>query len=483
MPFGKLREWQCCFSQGDVSMLLCSNRKSLVGLLSIAIAMCSQFLNVANAQDYRGQRNYARTSYNSNSNSTLQQYRRATAEFSQEDEAPPINYGNKQYKPTSNVRRTNMQAAAPEEVAPVENGPRPNYGGCTDGSCGCGPGPCMDDCSCGDCNSPCCISDCLMCNYFSKNGWYIGGDYIYATEHYSEPVAFMLETTTNLQNGDTIDRQTPRTYDFDYNSNYRFFGGFRWGSCGEAINFSYFHYGNSTEESATVPDPNTDNLVITTHFKTNNSDPGDNIRSTNYTKFNVYDIDYSKRIPICSCNSNPCDCCQCPPWAITWSAGVRFADLNREQRDLVRDEDGDPIVNNQILTSFTGVGPRVTAEGRRFFGDCNRWSLFGKSGMALLLGDYSSTNTKIVPDSTPGLIINTRTDNYRRLIPMMEIDVGVSRQFGTNTLVTAGYFFQAWWDLGMYAEVDNIITTGISAEDDSNIMALDGFMLRIEHTF
>ncbi len=79
-------------------------------------------------------------------------------------------------------------------------------------------------------------------------------------------------------------------------------------------------------------------------------------------------------------------------------------------------------------------------EGRRYFGESYRWSMFAKGNMSLLLGDYDTTRTKVVGTTT-----SIQTDNYRRIVPVMELEVGFSRQLGQRTMLTAGYFFQSWW--------------------------------------
>jgi len=47
--------------------------------------------------------------------------------------------------------------------------------------------------------------------------------------------------------------------------------------------------------------------------------------------------------------------------------------------------------------------------------------------------------------------------------------------------LSAGYFFQAWWDLGM---TESSVDLGFPVfRDDANIMAWDGFFLRGEMKF
>jgi hypothetical protein len=267
-------------------------------------------------------------------------------------------------------------------------------------------------------------------------------------------------------------------FDFGYNSTYRVNGGYRWGSCGEAINFSYFHYGNTADYASPIVDGTS--TVVAGQLENNTTLGGQRLVATYDMKFNNYDIDYSKRIPICSCNSDPCDCCGCPPWAITWTAGARVADLERREGSTLFNIGGGAGPTTEILTEFVGAGPKVGVEGRRYVGENNRWSLFAKGNIALLLGDYDTVRTKTVGVVGAGTTTSIQTDSYRRIIPVTEIEVGISRQLGQKTLLTAGYFFQAWWDLGMFEGMEG---TNFGQEDDANIMAFDGLMVRLERTF
>ncbi|MDX1962129.1 MAG: Lpg1974 family pore-forming outer membrane protein [Pirellulales bacterium] len=355
-------------------------------------------------------------------------------------------------------------------------------GGCTTGNCetgDCADGSCTsapcDTCDTGDCGESC-ISDCLTCNYFAQNGWYFGAEFLYLTTNYSEPVAAVERSVVVDNNNNSTITDTTRNYEFGYSSNYRVNGGYRWGSCGEAINFSFLNFQDDTSYNSIAADPN-NGVIIAGPLETNASNTGDRLVSNLDQQFNTFDLDYSKRIPICTCNNDPCSCCKCPPWALTWSAGVRVGDLERLETVRLFNAAGTNTAISTIDTQFVGAGPKIGLEGRRFLGESFRWSIFGKSNVALLLGDYDTIRTKVTGGGTA---TSVQLDNYRRVIPMLDIEVGFSRQIGKKTMFTAGYFFQAWWDLGMFESIEG---TNFGPEDDSNIMAYDGLMLRVERVF
>jgi hypothetical protein len=154
---------------------------------------------------------------------------------------------------------------------------------------------------------------------------------------------------------------------------------------------------------------------------------------------------------------------------------VRVLDFSRTERNTVFAAGGAVGSTGEILTEFNGAGPKISVDGRRYFGETRCWSFYSKGSLALLLGDYETRRTLV-----DGIAIGIQTDEFCRVIPMTEIEFGLSRQIGQKTLLTVGYFLQAYWDLGMF---ENIEGTNFGAQDDANILSFDGLMFRVEHTF
>ena len=111
-------------------------------------------------------------------------------------------------------------------------------------------------------------------------------------------------------------------------------------------------------------------------------------------------------------------------------------------------------------------------EGRRWFGCDNCWSLYARSNFALVLGqfdiDQSATNSQ---SSTGTFVHQSYHDSHDRVIPMTEIELGATWQINCRWNFSAGYDWQAWWDLGMFEQGANTFQEPI---DTSNILSLDG---------
>lgn len=344
-----------------------------------------------------------------------------------------------------------------------------------------GPGDCATcgagGCATGNCPTANCgggLSDCVPCNYFALSGWYLGGDYVNARVNYSDPAAIVVRDV--IGGGfDFNDRIVP--YETSYQSTFRVNAGYRWGACGESINFSYFNFNDNTTVNS--PEVNA-NVVVAGPFALN-CNPGEHLRTGLEVAANVYDLDYSKRIPICTSNCDPCGG-GCPPWAITWSAGARVGTLDLNSPTQLFDVNNVLAVDALSEVTFTGAGPRIAFEGRRYFGDCARWSAYGKSSLALLLGQYD------VEQRVNDIRGNARArqeHHYTRIVPVIDLEVGLSRQLGKKTLLTAGYFMQVWIDA---STVNNLNQPGVAGlnpanVDDANMTMFDGFMIRLERVF
>ncbi len=344
-------------------------------------------------------------------------------------------------------------------------------GGCAT----CGPG----GCTAGNCGESCgngCIGDCVPCNYFDQCGWYIGADYVNARVNFSDPAAIVVRQVAG-GGFDLHDQIIP--YETGYQSTYRVNAGYRWGACGESLNFSYFNFNSATVVNS--PDVNA-NVVVAGPFALN-CNPGEHLRTGLDVSANVYDLDYAKRIPICSCNNDPCGGCGCPPWALTWSAGARIGTLDLTSPTQLFDVNGALAVDALSEVTFRGAGPRVGLEGRRYLGDCARWSVYGKSSLSLLLGHYD-VDMRLV--DLGGLNGNARQElSYTRIVPVIDLEVGLTRQLGKKTMLTAGYFMQTWIDA---STVNNLNQPGVGQlapanVDDANMTMFDGFMVRIERVF
>ncbi len=325
-----------------------------------------------------------------------------------------------------------------------------------------------DSCGCGQCDS-CCYNGFNLCG---ECGWFAGADYLLLRPSFSEDQAYIKRVTTTTPEEVVTVTDTVVHQDFGYNSSLRAFFGYRC-SCNEEIRFTYWNYGASSSQSTGVATD--DGSILYAGQLELNTTPGQHINIEGGLRANVYDIEYSK----CCCN--PCNTCNpcCPPWTLKYSAGVRIADIGRHDDDFLIDVDGTTARAALISSSFIGAGPRVGLEGRRFFSG-TRASIFAKTNLSLLLGEFDINETRHTPGTTPELIEHY-FDSHNRIIPVAEIELGGSWQMADRINMSAGYLFQAWWDLGAFEQIQgNVFLNPI---DDANIMAFDGLFARVEITF
>lgn len=312
-----------------------------------------------------------------------------------------------------------------------------------------------------------------------------GAEYIYAKADFSDALAFVQQDLT--AGGETF-----VCYDFDYNSSYGFYGGVYLPDCGGSMMFNFRRLRSEAEfaanESSTVN--------IFGPFEVDG-----NIEGSADVDLQSYDLTFAKTIPLgcpleSGCGTGCGDCCDdtccetdscgsgcgcgwCPAWDITWSGGLRYADVN-----WARGADSfDPLNGNAFLDGyetrmdFDGFGGRVGLMGRRYFGRRGLASLYAKGDWSLLLGDVELET--LVTNSAGTAFIRR---DCEQLIPVTEIELGGSIHLGSHATLSAGYFWAAWHDLGT-SETYDFTQFQVSQYDDGNILGFDGLFGRLEVAF
>jgi Legionella pneumophila major outer membrane protein precursor len=354
------------------------------------------------------------------------------------------------------------------------------YGGgsCTSGSCSsCGDFGCCDECEYG-CNTGCGSSWWDSCGIVGgQPRWYFVADYLYVRASVSESVAYIERFDDDL-----ADRRDVRhELNFQHQSSYRFGGGYRLDCCDEEVRFMFTRLSSG---ASTVAPPGT--LVP---YEVFSADDDTSTFISADVDVKSFDLDFRKTIPLggsacCEC-SDSCDSCgcgdaccapSCPAWDITWSGGVRFADVDwRRNYDGVF-EDGSPFRSATPTLDFTGGGPRVGLEGRRYFGKSNWCSIFLRGDISLLLGQMEQKIVRVDEND----FRTTLTDRGRRIIPVTEIEAGLSSQLTKNSRFSAGYLFSAWHDLGFRDQFDLQTLVESNTTDTANILGFDGLFVRLE---
>lgn len=365
----------------------------------------------------------------------------------------------------------------------------------------CGPtGEC-----CGDCG-PCC--DCMQCCGTPRcigdrpGQFFFAGEYIYARASFSEALAYVISDSNQPQDGPEWVE-----YDFDYESSYRFYGGYRLCDCGGAIMFNYSRYRSGAAFEAVEDAINID---ISAPYEIDPREVGGFIRGSADVDLDSYDLAFSKTIPLgcplgcCNtccdtcCGDACCDtCCDtccgsgcgnwCPAWDITWFAGIRFADGGWSRITSAFDEGEDsPFEASRTRLSFEGVGPRVGVLGRRYFGCSGCVSAYARGDISLLVGNMKiRTDIQDFESSVPQFqdVVSHRNSG-RRMIPVTEIEAGLTVHLCRSVQISSGYFVSAWHDLGMRDEYD--FQGGgfqLALYDDANILGFDGLFARAEIMF
>lgn len=344
--------------------------------------------------------------------------------------------------------------------------------GCGDPSCG----DC-DDCGCDDCGG---------------NGWFGGGlrrgsgrwlagvEFLFARPHFSEAVAYILHQNPTLGPGNILTASdTYVHHNFDYEPSARGYVAYRLDDCCAELRGTYTRLQSDSSRSAS-PDANA--TIVPTYFEVQPA-PGDTLTSTLDVGGDVFDVDFSRCLRAGG-ECRPCDCRTCPEWDLSWSAGARLARWDFNGDVFTTDPTDGRLDMDQ---EFIGAGPKIGLEGRRYFGRHQQFSVFSSFDASLLVGWYEYRMDR----TTPSVGVNPATretfiSKVTRTIPVTEIELGVDWQPYERLNISAGWFFQAWWDLGISTQQPSNLLGGIGPQfllDDSNIMSWDGLMLRAELSF
>ncbi|MCA9230841.1 MAG: hypothetical protein KDA57_09330 [Planctomycetales bacterium] len=359
-------------------------------------------------------------------------------------------------------------------------------------------------CNYGDCNScnQCCPTDCCEgggslfgAGICARPGqFFLVGEYIYARASLSEALAYVVSDPNAQPGADNIipgDRYVE--FDFGYQSSYRFSGGYRFCDCGGEIVFNFARYQSdasfSVQDTSTSPNP----TIFSPYEVDAPGNAGVLVGSAN-VDLKSYDLGIAKTIPLGSplgCCDTCCDdccggcdscCCWCPAWDLTWSAGLRYADVEWARSTLATTSAADQIDTATTRLNFDGIGARVGVLGRRYIGRRGLMSVYAKGDFSLLAGDMNiDTIVTDDPDGTTPSSVRSHSNTGNRIIPVTEIEAGGTVYLGNHVQLSSGYFLSAWHDLGFRDTYD--FGNQLSHYDDANILGFDGFFARAEITY
>lgn len=344
---------------------------------------------------------------------------------------------------------------------------------------GCGDALCngCDECGCDDCGGDGWFGGGLR---RGSGRWLAGVEFLFARPHFSEATAYILHQNQTLGPGNLLTASdTYVHHNFDYEPSARGYVAYRLDECCAELRGTYTRLQSDSSRSAS-PDANA--TIVPTYFEVQPA-PGDTLTSTVDVGGDVFDIDFSRCIRAGG-ECLPCDCRTCPDWDLSWSAGARLArwDLNG---DVFTTDPTDGRLD--IDQEFIGAGPKIGLEGKRYFGRYQQFSIYSSFDASLLVGWYEYRMDRSIP--SVGVNPATREtfiSKVTRTIPVTEIELGVKWQPYERLNLSAGWFFQAWWDLGMSTQQPSNLLGGVGPQfllDDSNIMSWDGLTVRAELSF
>lgn len=296
---------------------------------------------------------------------------------------------------------------------------------------------------------------------------FFGAEWLHVRANFSESVAWLERDIANFTD-------TFHELDFDYKDSYSLYGGYRTCDCCGEVRFAFTRYrGDICMQSPAA----TDNTQYIAPLEVNAVQPGQRVTSCADVDVRSYDLDFGRTIPLGS-PLDDCSCCWCPAWDLQWFAGVRYADVGWLHGHASFDNELQLMRTGITRMDFDGIGPRVGMKGRRYIGRSGKLSVFAKGTISLLLGDVDYTTT-LTDVQTPG-IVQTQRASFTRVIPVTDIELGVSAHIRDSITVSSGYLLSSWHDLGMGDQSD----FGLQLEyDDANILSFDGFFVRAEVTY
>jgi hypothetical protein len=316
--------------------------------------------------------------------------------------------------------------------------------------------------------------DCCGLGSGQGSRWFFTADYLYVRASFSEAIAYYEE----VDDGIGVQGNIAHELNFEHQSSYRIGGGYRLNCCDEEVRFMFTRL--SSGANTVAPQGSIVPYEVIGPDGPTFIDADVDVKS--------FDLDFRKTIPLggaqcceCSDSCDPCGCgdacCapSCPAWDITWSGGLRFADVDWNRYYVTNFSDGEIFRDADSSLDFKGGGPRVGLEGRRYFGKDGWCSAYLKGDISILLGQMHQ-EVRQVRELGDVLFLEAQG---RRIIPVTELEAGGSIQLTKASRFSAGYLFSAWHDLGFRDQFE-LQTLVESQSDDANILGFDGLFVRLE---
>jgi hypothetical protein len=251
------------------------------------------------------------------------------------------------------------------------------------------------------------------------------------------------------------------TIEPDWSSAFRAGGGVRLPDNGWEVSAFYTYLHNARNSAVTASAGET---LFATMTHPGTVSQVDTAQATNSLNYNVVDVELGRTL-------HPCETV-----AVRIFGGPRFAQI--DQAVAATYDGGD--ANLDVVTTtlhFTGGGLSVGAEGNLDL-YCG-WGVFARGRFSMMLGQYRTS--LVETDNAGATTITNVSENFDKVVPVLELGMGVSWQYGSLRL-TAGYEMINWSnlvDVPDFVDDFNLGKLGRRVSDFS----LDGLVVRAELSF
>jgi hypothetical protein len=168
---------------------------------------------------------------------------------------------------------------------------------------------------------------------------------------------------------------------------------------------------------------------------------------------------------------------------VRFGVGAAYLDLEKEQNNSYYGRNGEDEANtdtDQVNSQFSGIGPRVSIDGRYGFGDSG-WGVLGGGSLAYYVGelDFNENITQIDPDSdgfaSYGYSVEDTMDNHgvTNIRANVAIDYVFFFENDESTLgLELGYLFDFYDNAILDVDTEDCSTFDGCFIDDSETVAL-----------
>lgn len=290
----------------------------------------------------------------------------------------------------------------------------------------------------------------------SPDGSVFGGaDYLLLRTHFSQAIAY-VSATDSLVNGLPHESVQAREINFPYSSGFRTYLGYNFTPT-SAVQFTYFHFNNSASIAATPASPN--QFFIDAY--TDRANFGQSMLSNSSINLNAFDLDYVGRYTLGGGRLN-----------LRPAAGARWATIRQHNDNSVIDPTSGTIGVGTFNSHFTGFGPHFSLLGQARHRPDSPFSLVARGATSLLVGGFNNTSGALFT----GVQGADQSAHRTLTVPVLEAELGAAWQPTPDLMFSAGWLWQAWFDLGVSGGTNY---SGHFAEmDTASIMAFDGLFLR-----